>query len=257
MASYESRIEDNIIIFSFNNGKVNSQNKETLEAMVGMVDCLNNEQELKGMVITGTNKYFSGGFDLGDFTSFPSDQAIVDWFKIEEEALYKLFTCTKPVVAAINGHATAAGMIVSMACDYRFIVNNPKIKLGMTEIKLGLALSPAEAGIMKFGLDTDKNYRDVVLGGELFDPAYAINHDIYDELVEDPAELIAKAKAKVCAFIDNPGRAFIGLKFMEKKESAAIIRKDIDELDWNILVDLFTNKEVLNTLKMVKEALGL
>lgn len=256
MASYEYRIEDNIIIFTFNNGKVNAINQETLEGMAVMIDRLNNEEQLKGMVITGTNKYFSGGFDLGTFTSFPNGQAIIDWFKMEEEALYKLFTCSKPVVAAINGHATAAGMIVSMACDYRFVVNNPKIKLGMTEIKLGLALSPAEGGIMKFGLDTDKKYRDVVLGGELFDPVYAVNREIYDELIEDPTELIDKAKAKVCAYIDNPGRAFIGLKFMEKKEAAAVIRQDIDELDWNILVELFTNEEVVNTMKMVKQALG-
>lgn len=254
--SFECRIEDSIVIFSFNNGKVNSITQETLEGMERMIDRLNNEKELKGLVLTGTSKYFSGGFDLGTFTSFDSDQAIVDWFKIEEEVLYKLFTCSKPVVAAINGHATAAGMIVSMACDYRFILNNPKIKLGMTEIKLGLALSPAEAGIMKFGLDTDKKYRDVVLGGELFDPVYAVDREIYDELVEDQAELIEKAKAKVCAFIDHPGRAFIGLKTMEKKDRAAIIRADIDAFDWNILVDLFTNDEVVNTLKMVKQALG-
>lgn len=254
--SFAFRIEDNIVIFSFNNGKVNSITQETLEGMERMIDRLNNEEELKGLVLTGTGKYFSGGFDLGTFTSFASAQEIVNWFKIEEEVLYKLFTCSKPVVAAVNGHATAAGMIVSMACDYRIILNNPKIKLGMTEIKLGLALSPAEAEIMKFGLDTDKKYRDVVLGGELFDPVYSVNREIFDELVEDEAELLSKAKAKVCAMIDHPGRAFIGLKFMEKKQSAAIIREGIDTFDWNILVDLFTNDEVVNTLKMVKQALG-
>lgn len=256
MASYECRIEDNIVIFTFNHGKVNSINQETLEAMGEMIDRLNNEKELKGMVLTGTGKYFSGGFDLGTFTSFPSGQAIVDWFKIEEEVLYKLFTCSKPVITAVNGHATAAGMIVSMACDYRYILNNPKIKLGMTEIKIGLALSPAEVEIMKFGLDSDKKYRDVVFGGELFNPATAVQREIFDELVEDEAELINKAKAKVNAFIDLPGRSFIGLKYGEKKDRAAIIREGIDSFDWNILVELFTNEEVVNTLKMVKQALG-
>lgn len=92
------------------------------------------------------------------------------------------------------------------------MVNQPKLKLGMTEIKLGLALSPAEAGIMKFGLDTDKKYRDVIFGGELFNPATAVQREIYDELVDDPSTLLNKAKAKVCAshgrslWVRNPPR---------------------------------------------------
>jgi hypothetical protein len=76
-------------------------------------------------------------------------------------------------------------MIVSMACDYRLVINHPKIKLGMTEIKLSLALSPAEVEIMKFGLDTDKKYRDVIFGGELFNPELAVQREIFDELVAD------------------------------------------------------------------------
>jgi enoyl-CoA hydratase/carnithine racemase len=253
---YECRIEDNIVIFTINNGKVNAINLEILEAMGAAIDRINNEAELKGLVITGTERYFSGGFDLNTFTDFASGQAIIDWFKVEEEVLYKLFTCSKPVVAAINGHATAAGMIISMACDYRLVVNQPKLKLGMTEIKLGLALSPAEAGIMKFGLDTDKKYRDVIFGGELFNPATAVQREIYDELVDDPSTLLNKAKAKVCAFIDQPGRSFIGLKIMEKKDCATIMRQEIDAFDWNILVELFTSKELLNTLLFAKQALG-
>lgn len=254
--SFEYRIEDNIVIFLLKNGKTNAITLETLEGLRHIIDRLNNETDLKGMVISGTGKYFSSGFDLDTFTSFANNQAIIDWFKVEEEALYQLFTCSKPVVAAVNGTATAAGMIVSMACDYRMIVNNPKIKLGMTEIKLGLALSPAEVEIMRFGLDTDKKFRDVIFSGTLFDPSYAVQQGIFDELIDDESELINQAKAKVSAFIDHPGRSFIGLKYMEKKHSAATIRAEIEAFDWNILVDLFTNQEVLGVLRMVKQALG-
>jgi enoyl-CoA hydratase/carnithine racemase len=159
--SFEYRIEDNIVIFLLKNGKPNAITLEALEGLRHIIDRLNNETDLKGMVISGTGKYFSSGFDLDTFTSFANNQAIIDWFKVEEEALYQLLTCSKPVVAAVNGTATVAGMIVS--CDYRMIVNNPKIKLGMTEIKLSLALSPAKVEIMRFGLDTDKKFRDVIL----------------------------------------------------------------------------------------------
>jgi len=253
---FDCTIEDNFVIFSFQNGKTNSINQETLQGLEKMIDRVNREYELKGIILTGSGKYFSSGFELETFTSFASDQAIIDWFRMEEEAMLKLFTCSKPVVAAVNGHATAAGMIVSMACDCRMVVNNPRIKMGMTEIKIGLSLTPAESEIMVFGLDTDKNFRDVVFGGELFTPADAVNKGIFDELVETAEDLIPKAKAKVSALIDTPNRPFVRLKQMQRQDAAASIRAKIDAYDMNNLVQTFTHSEVLNILNMVKKSLG-
>ena len=254
--SYEYRIEDNIVIFTFNNGKVNSITTETLKGLNEVVDRVNTEEELKGIILTGAGRYFSGGFDLGTFTTFKNGQEISDWFTFEEEVMLKLFTCSKPVLAAINGHAAAAGMIISMACDYRLIVNNPKVKVGMTEIKIGLALTPAEGEIMRFGLDTDKKFRDIVFNGELINPVQAVNQGIFDELVENETALLEKAKAKVCSLIDTPGRPFILLKQLEKHHAAKWIEEGIKEYDMNNLVKTFSDEKIIGTLKMVDAAMG-
>jgi len=199
--SFEYRIEDNIIIFSFSNGKFNSITFETLKGLDEVLTRLNSEEELKGLVLTGEGQTFSSGFDLETFTSFKNGDEIIKWFKYEEEVMYKLFTCSKPVIAAINGHATAAGMIVSMACDYRIALNNPKIKIGMTEIKIGLSLTPAEGEVMRFGLDTDKNFRDIIFSGELIGTMKAVEKGIFDELVDTQKDLMEKAKAKVVSLL--------------------------------------------------------
>jgi enoyl-CoA hydratase/carnithine racemase len=159
-------------------------------------------------------------------------------------------------VAAINGHATAMGMIISMVCDYRLVVDHPKIKLGMTEIKIGLSLTLVQGAVMRFGLDTDKKYRDVIYKGELFDPPYAVAREIYDELAENETELIEKAMAKVVSLIDTPGRPFIMLKKLEKMQTVDWINSKIKDVDWGPLVTTFTDEKVVNTLKMVKNALG-
>ncbi|HOQ09656.1 MAG TPA: enoyl-CoA hydratase/isomerase family protein [Syntrophomonadaceae bacterium] len=254
--SYEYTVENDIVIFKLKSGKTNPISTETLRGLNEVVKRVNQEEQLKGIVITGEGRYLSSGFDLQTFTTFESPQAIIDWFEYEEETLYNLFTCSKPVVAAINGHATAAGLIVSMACDYRICVNHPKIKLGMTEIKIGLALTPAEAEIMRFGLATDVNYRDVIFKGELFDPVWALERRIVDELADNVDDLLEKAKAKVSALIDTPGRPFILLKNMQKRHAARAIREGIEEYDFQLLVDTFTNESVIATLRSVLQAIS-
>ena len=52
----------------------------------------------------------------------------------EEKILIDLFTCKKPVIAAINGHCAAGGLIFSMASDYRIAKNHPKIKIIKTNV---------------------------------------------------------------------------------------------------------------------------
>lgn len=255
--AYQLRIEDSIAIFQFKSNKVNSISLETLQALDQVIDRVDNEDGLKGLILVGTDRYFSGGFDLNEFVSFAGPQAIIDWFKIEEEVLYKLFICSKPVIAAVNGAATAAGMIVAMAADYRIGVNHPKIKVGMTEIKLGLSLTPAEAGLMRWGLDSEKNYRDIIFKGDLIPITEALERGIFDELVDDPEQLIAAAQAKVVSLIDTPGRPFIGLKKVHRQHHAETIRKGIDHMDWNALVTTFTDEKVIGTLNMVKGALGI
>lgn len=255
--AYEMKVEDGIVIFQIQTNKVSSISLQTLRELVEVIEQLNTRDDLKGLILTGTDKYFSGGFDLNEFTSFEGPQAIVDWFKYEEEALLKLFTCSKPVVAALNGHATAAGMIVTMACDWRMAINSPKVRMGMTEIKLGLALSPAEAILMRWGLDTEKKYRDIIFKGELISVVEAAEKEILDELADDPAQLIERAKAKISSLIDQPGRSFIELKRLHRESTAAAIRAGIDAYDWNRMVTVFTDVKIVDSLKAVKAQIGI
>jgi len=248
--TFETKIEDGIIIFTFNNPKVNAINVETLQGIDEAVDKLNADESLKGMVLTGVGRTFCGGFDLNTFTTFTSGEEVAKWFKFEEGVLLKLFSCKKPIVSAINGGATAAGMIYAMASDYNIVVNNPKVKIGMTEIKLGMSLSPAMGNVMRFGLDSDRNYRDIIMKGELVDPMFCVERGIFDELAEAD-ELVDKAKAKICALYDTLGHPFIQLKDLQKRQMVALIKKELDEYDWNIMGDTFMDEKVNKLLKKV------
>ena len=74
--------------------------------------------------------------------------------------------------------------------------------------------------------------------------------------MENVDELKEKAKAKVSALIDTPGRPFILLKDMQKRHAAKAFREGIEEYYFQLMVDTFTNESVVNTLKMVLAAIS-
>lgn len=242
--------EEGIIIAEFNHGKGNSITRETLSTLRGVVRTADQDDSVRGIVLTGAGRTFCGGFDLPMFLGFKDLSEIVDFFREEEEILIELFMCRKPVVSAMNGHAVAGGLIMAMASDYRIVKNHPKINLGMSEIKIGLPLSLAQAEIMRFGFDSDRKFRDVMYFGRMFTVDQARDLGIVDEVVEE-ADLLTVAKAVVSKWIDNPGRAFSKLKEGLKKPAADRIRQRLAQEDWQGTLSCFFNKEVRASLEFV------
>lgn len=247
-------IEDGIAIITLSHGATNSITIETLRQIDKVLKKVNEDDSLKGIVLTGEGRFFSSGFHLPDFIGFKSLEEIYAWFDEEEEHLLNFFTCDKPVVCAMNGHSAAAGLIWAMASDYRIVKNHPKIKLGMSEIKIGLSLSVAQSTIVRYGLDSEKTYRNVMFFGEMFGVEKALDIGMVDEIVEGD-QLIARAKEIVAAWIDTPNRPFINIKKLMKKECADKIRSYLDDGSWKKGLACFLEKEVRDTLTFVHSML--
>ncbi|WP_316214724.1 MULTISPECIES: 3-hydroxyacyl-CoA dehydrogenase NAD-binding domain-containing protein [unclassified Bradyrhizobium] len=107
---------------------------------------------IKGVVITSAKEAFCAGADLSMLEGM--NRAYVDLLKSkgEEAANQMLFdnsrrfsliyrameTSGKPWVAAINGLALGGGFELTLSCHYRVAAENPKTRLGLPEIKVGL-----------------------------------------------------------------------------------------------------------------------
>lgn len=136
-------VEDNVLLVKLQNGRTNAMNYEELMQLKNSINEVTSIKEIQGFILTGTGGFYSSEFDLPSILNFKTvDKAIVS-LHLAEEVLLNLFSCTKPVIAAINGHCTAAGLMTAMATDYRLGLNDSKIRLGMSEIKIGVSLMPA------------------------------------------------------------------------------------------------------------------
>ena len=125
---------------------------EVIDELSGIVEKVASDAAIKGAVVTSGKDTFCGGADLtmlermGDIYAnmVRSDGAeAAAGFVFEESRklslLYRrLETCGKPWVCAINGTAMGGGFELALACHYRIVADNPKTRLGLPEIKIGL-----------------------------------------------------------------------------------------------------------------------
>jgi enoyl-CoA hydratase/carnithine racemase len=94
--------------------------------------------------------------------------------------LLQRFDLTKPVIAAINGHAIGGGMEIVLACDLAVAVSDAKF--GLPEPKVGLA---ASGGLHRLVRQLPlKHAMHIALTGELFSAATALQLGLVNSVVE-------------------------------------------------------------------------
>ena len=156
------------------------------------------DDEVKGIIITSAKDSFVAGADIDMI--FP----ITDPAEAEHAArglaqgLRALETCGKPVAAAMNGTALGGGLEICLACHYRVAIDNPRAKIGLPEVKLGLL--PGAGGTQRLprmiGIQAAL---PLILEGKELTPAKAKAAGIVDDLASDRDDMMAKARAWVQA----------------------------------------------------------
>jgi 3-hydroxyacyl-CoA dehydrogenase/enoyl-CoA hydratase/3-hydroxybutyryl-CoA epimerase len=188
-----------------------SMNVMSLEAwsvLDGLIDDALADDSVKGIVITSGKDAFAGGMDLnvlagmrdgagddparGLFEGVMGMHAIMR--KIELAGMDpKTKRGGKPVAAALPGTAVGIGLEIPLACHRIFVRDDPKAKIGLPEILVGIF--PGGGGttrlVRKLGAMAAS---PLLLEGKLLSPAKAKSAGVVDEVVEDP---LAAARAWV------------------------------------------------------------
>ncbi|MGI1663821.1 3-hydroxyacyl-CoA dehydrogenase NAD-binding domain-containing protein [Palleronia sp. KMU-117] len=189
---------------------MNVMSPEGFITLDGMIDRALADPAVKGVVITSGKDSFAGGMDLniiarmkdeagddparGLFEGLMRTHAILR--KIERAGMDpKTLKGGKPIAAALPGTALGIGYEIPLACHRIFAADNPKAKIGLPEIMVGIY--PGMGGttrlLRKMGAMAAAPF---LLEGKLSDPAKAKAAGLVDEVVPG-AELLARAKAWV------------------------------------------------------------
>jgi 3-hydroxyacyl-CoA dehydrogenase / enoyl-CoA hydratase / 3-hydroxybutyryl-CoA epimerase len=123
-----------------------------IEELGALVDKVSADPTIKGVVVTSGKDAFCGGADLtmlegmgamfANLVRTKGEEAAAAFVFEESRKLSQVYrrieTCGKPWVCALNGTAMGGGFEFALACHHRIATDNPKTRLGLPEIKVGL-----------------------------------------------------------------------------------------------------------------------
>lgn len=170
-------------------GKANALDVEFCEALTRAL----REAEAsnaRALVLTGTGSIFGAGVDLVRLTS--SDEYVARFLPALDEVFWTLYFLKKPIVAAINGHAIAGGMVLACACDHRILARG-KAQLGIKELEVGVPFPILALEIVRRSI-APQHFQEAVYRAANYAGDEALARGFVDELVE-PTELLARAKS--------------------------------------------------------------
>ena len=123
-----------------------------MDELTAIIEQITAEAAVKGVVITSEKDAFCAGADLtmleglsrafAEFAAAQGEEAAMARF-FEESRRWSLLcrrieTCGKPWVAALNGTALGGGFELALACHRRIAADNPRMRVGQPEVKVGL-----------------------------------------------------------------------------------------------------------------------
>ncbi len=114
--------------------KRNAISLATSEQLADAVGSLEQNTDIKAIVITGASPAFSAGGDLADLVAAREGDAAR--LKRIYEGFLRVLRCPLPTIAAVNGPAVGAGLNLALACDVRLAT--PEARFETRFLKIGL-----------------------------------------------------------------------------------------------------------------------
>lgn len=219
-----TKLENRVLTLSFN--RPERKNALTLAmygALADLIKTADKDNEVRVLVLTGTDEFFTSGNDLMDFMNEPEihDNHPVVRFM---EALRH---CSKPVVAVVRGHAVGIGTTLLLHCDLVYAADDARLQLPF--VNLGLCPEYASSYLVP-RLVGQQKAAELFLLGEPFSGADAAALGLvtkavpWDELTEyshakisrlalQPPGAVRRTKALLRAATNTPVDASLRAEF--------------------------------------------
>ncbi len=143
------------------------------------------EHEGEPLLLRGELGVFSAGVDLKEILSL-DEAGMREFLGLLDQVCTRLFSWPAPTVALVEGHAIAGGAVLALACDLRVAHADPRTRIGLTEVAVGVMFPPAVWKLVTHRIPPQSRDQ-VLLGASLHTPGRAKELGLVDEVLEDAA----------------------------------------------------------------------
>jgi 3-hydroxyacyl-CoA dehydrogenase/enoyl-CoA hydratase/3-hydroxybutyryl-CoA epimerase len=127
-----------VVVFDRKDKDVNVLSEKPLRELNHILEGFAGDASVEGVVFISGKKDFIVGADVNEISSMRSAEAAASGARQMQAIYQKIADLKVPTVAAINGQALGGGLELALACTWRVATTDPKTKLGLPEIQLGL-----------------------------------------------------------------------------------------------------------------------
>ena len=130
---------------------LNALDSHTHRAISAAIEEIERDDDVGALVIAAEGRAFCSGSDLREIGQL-SGRAEQDYVALDFSTKNRIAGCTKPVIAAIQGHCVGGGLELALACDLRIAATDaifamPEVSLGSLPGSGGLQRLPQVVGV--------------------------------------------------------------------------------------------------------------
>ena len=202
--------KDGIGIVTLNRPEaLNALNSNIYTDLYDVFEDIENDDEVRVVVLTGSGeKAFAAGSDVVEMQNMNTLELQKFVAKIRK-ASDRIYTLTKPTIAAIHGYALGGGCELSLCCDLR--ICSEKARFGQPEINLGLI--PGACGTQRLPrLVGVAKAKEMIFLGDMIDAAAALSLGLVNKVVPR-AQLMEEARKMAASILSkSPSAVHLALQ---------------------------------------------
>lgn len=171
------RLEGSVARMTLNRPEHNLLNEPMLRELANGIDIVGQKDEIKLIVLDSACKVFSGGIEVGEYTS----QRVFQMLDAFHSAFSGILATAKPVICVVNGPAIGGGAELAAFGD--MVIATPKARFAQPEISIGV-FPPLASTVLPY-LVGPKKALELVLTGEPVTAERALDMGLVNRLVPE------------------------------------------------------------------------
>lgn len=213
MSAFNLHVNNKIatLMFDMPNSNVNLLSKSVMKELESHLDELKTRKDIDVLLFRSAKEgIFIAGADISEIESLDNEKMAYDIVRSGQIILSKIMALPFYTIAVIDGACLGGGFELALNCDYRIATQNPKTKIGLPEVNLGVLPGFGGTQNLKHLIGKQKAL-ELILGAKMINGLKAEKLKMVDACVPQ-GYLDFKLESFIQAVLDDKERVKIDAK---------------------------------------------